>query len=76
MTINYVLHHTKSDTMYTDILTGSHDSIPINIFPADDHSRVRLTEDPNREGSDYINANYIDVSSAIIKEINNLGMSL
>ena len=24
-----------------------------------DHSRVRLTEDPRKEGSDYINANYI-----------------
>ena len=30
-------------------------------FP-DDHSRVLLTEVPGRPGSDYINANYIDVS--------------
>ena len=29
----------------------------------DDHSRVRLQEIPNVPGSDYINANYIDVSS-------------
>ena len=28
---------------------------------ADDHSRVILSEDPNKEGSDYINANHIDV---------------
>ena len=29
----------------------------------DDHSRVRLKDIPNVPGSDYINANYIDVSS-------------
>ena len=28
---------------------------------SDDHSRVILSEDPQVEGSDYINANYIDV---------------
>ena len=28
----------------------------------DDHSRVKLSELPNRPGSDYINGNYIDVS--------------
>ena len=28
----------------------------------DDHSRVRLEEIPNTPGSDYINANFIDVS--------------
>ena len=33
-------------------------------FFADDHSRVKMTEDPNKEGSDYINANLIDVSKA------------
>ena len=38
----------------------------IIIFLVDDHSRVRLTEDPSKEGSDYINANYIHVSSVIV----------
>ena len=28
----------------------------------DDHNRVRLKQFPGREGSDYINASYIDVS--------------
>ena len=31
----------------------------------DDHSRVKLSEIPGRPGSDYINANYIDVRSHI-----------
>ena len=30
---------------------------------SDDHSRVKLQNDPNIPGSDYINASYIDVSS-------------
>ena len=34
-------------------------SLFLNI---DDHSRVRLEEIPNTPGSDYINANFIDVS--------------
>ena len=32
-------------------------------YNTDDHSRVRLNEIPGRPGSDYINANYIDVRS-------------
>ena len=35
----------------------------ITHYNADDHSRVRLNEIPGRPGSDYINANYIDVRS-------------
>ena len=35
----------------------------ITYYNADDHSRVRLNEIPGRPGSDYINANYIDVRS-------------
>lgn len=33
------------------------------IKPLDDNSRVRLLEIPGVPGSDYINANYLDVSS-------------
>ena len=37
--------------------------LPLNITaPADDHSRVVLKEVPGVEGSDYINASFIDVS--------------
>lgn len=31
------------------------------VFP-DDHSRIKLEQFPETAGSDYINANYIDVS--------------
>ncbi|WP_420737496.1 protein-tyrosine phosphatase family protein, partial [Brucella melitensis] len=31
-------------------------------FPLDDHSRVRLQAIEGEQSSDYINANYIDVS--------------
>ena len=31
----------------------------------DDHSRVKLNEDPSKEGSDYVNASHIDVSTTI-----------
>ena len=31
------------------------------MFLSDDHSRVKLQETNGRPGSDYINANYIDV---------------
>ena len=33
--------------------------------PSDDDSRVHLAQIPGVEGSDYINANFIDVSSAV-----------
>ena len=32
----------------------------------DDHSRVRLQVIPSEAGSDYINANYIDVSIPVL----------
>ncbi len=32
------------------------------IFLTDDHSRVKLQFIPGEDGSDYINANFIDVS--------------
>ena len=31
-------------------------------FSEDDHTRVELKGDPDRDGSDYINASFIDVS--------------
>lgn len=34
---------------------------------ADDHSRVVLEEDPDEPDSDYINANFIDVSVSFYK---------
>jgi len=36
---------------------------------ADDHSRVLLSPIPGRNGSDYINANYIDVSSGLVMNL-------
>ena len=35
-------------------------------FSIDDHSRVRLQVIPSEAGSDYINANYIDVSIPVL----------
>ena len=36
------------------------------ISLVDDHSRVRLQVIPSEAGSDYINANYIDVSIPVL----------
>ena len=35
------------------------------VLFADDHTRVVLKSDPNMEGSDYINASFIDVSKCL-----------
>ena len=37
-------------------------SLPILCTDKDDHTRVELKKDPEVEGSDYINASFIDVS--------------
>ena len=39
----------------------------MSINHAVDETRVRLKGDPGVKGSDYINASFIDVSTAIIK---------
>ena len=36
------------------------------VILTDDHSRVRLLEIPGKVGSDYINANFMDVSFGLI----------
>ena len=36
--------------------------INMNTIVTDDHSRVRLSEIPDKMGSNYINGNFIDVS--------------
>ena len=44
-------------------LSDTHLSLALNTTaPPDDHSRVVLKEVPGMEGSDYINASFIDVS--------------
>ena len=70
-------HHLRwpvslTTTFRTGSSTSSHVSapfpstrllLPLNTTaPADDHSRVVLKEVPGVEGSDYINASFIDVS--------------
>ena len=41
--------------------------LKLSIFSCiDDHSRVRLQVIPSEAGSDYINANYIDVSTLML----------
>ena len=37
-------------------------SLPILFTDSDDHTRVELKKDPELEGSDYINASFVDVS--------------
>ena len=41
---------------------AQHDNECCNTIVTDDHSRVQLSEIPDKMGSDYINANFIDVS--------------
>lgn len=46
----------------------------INLLHTDDHSRVLLSSIEGVPGSDYINANYIDVSVEKQNECNNLAV--
>ena len=41
-------------------------SLPILFTDKDDHTRVELKKKPDVEGSDYINASFIDVSIFLI----------
>ena len=42
---------------------------PTSCTTADDHTRVKLKKDPDVEGSDYINASFIDVILIKIADI-------
>lgn len=44
----------------------------ILYYVSDDHSRVVLEEDPTEPDSDYINANFIDVSNFRLPSVNGL----
>ena len=59
----YVGHHTYYMQQHVSDYLGTISSSVSS--PSDDDSRVHLAQIPGVEGSDYINANFIDVSSAV-----------